>query len=80
MSHKNSTTKYRRKFPYRKMNDIENEIQEREARIEDLHQTLLSTETLRDGERVKIVKAEIDEQNQALVTLYEHWEEAVELN
>ncbi len=70
----------KRKFPYRKVEDIEAEIFERESRIEDLHAALATPEVLRDGEQVKRAKAEIDEQQQTLATLYEHWEEATEMN
>jgi hypothetical protein len=41
---------------------------------------LATPEVLRDGEKVKRAKAEIDQQRQTLATLYEHWEEAAELN
>jgi hypothetical protein len=60
--------------------DIEAEIQERETRIEGLHAALASPEVLRDGERVRQTTSELQEQQQALATLYEHWEEAAELN
>ncbi|MCA9270941.1 MAG: ABC-F family ATP-binding cassette domain-containing protein [Planctomycetales bacterium] len=74
------STKRRRKFPYRKVPDIEAEIFERESRIEQLHAELGSPEVLRDGQRVKSLKSEIDEHQAALPRLYEHWEEATELN
>jgi ATP-binding cassette subfamily F protein 3 len=70
----------KRKFPYRKVEDIEAEIHERELRIEELHALLAAPEVLRDGDKVKRTKAEIDQQRQTLATLYEHWEEAAELN
>jgi ATP-binding cassette subfamily F protein 3 len=70
----------KRKFPYRKVTDIEAEIFERESRIEELHAALSTPEVLRDGEQVKRSKAEIEAQQSALTTLYEHWEEATELN
>ncbi|MBP63395.1 MAG: ABC transporter [Planctomycetaceae bacterium] len=70
----------RRKFPYRKVVDIEAEIMECEARLEELHESLASPELLRDGQRIKATKAEVDQQRSKLTTLYEHWEEAVELN
>ncbi len=70
----------KRKFPYRKVEDIEAEIFERESRIEELHTALATPEVLRDGDKVKRIKAEIEEQQQTLATLYEHWEEATELN
>ena len=72
--------KRKRKFPYRKADDIESEIQTREARLGELQALQISPEVLRDGRRVKEVTAEIDEQQAAIARLYEHWEEATELN
>ena len=72
--------KKRRRFPFRKVDEIELEIAEREARIEQLHADLATPAVLRDGDRVRSSKAEIESQQQALATLYEHWEEASELN
>ena len=73
-------TKRKRRFPYRKVPDIETEIHKREERIEELHELLASPDVLRNGDRVKEIKAEADQQQETLATLYEHWEEAVELN
>ncbi|MCY2993255.1 MAG: ABC-F family ATP-binding cassette domain-containing protein [Planctomycetota bacterium] len=70
----------KRKFPYRKAANIEAEIHSREARIEELHAALSSPDVLRDGERVKRVMAELQEQQATSALLYEHWEEAAELN
>ena len=70
----------KRCFPFRKVTDLEQEILERETRVEELHGLLSQSETHRDGERVRQIKAEIGEQQQTLETLYAHWEEAVELN
>jgi len=70
----------KRKFPYRKAPEIEVEIQEREQRVEELHAALVSPDVLRDGQRVRQVKSELDEQQQTIARLYEHWEEAMELN
>jgi ATP-binding cassette, subfamily F, member 3 len=70
----------KRKFPYRKLPEIEAEIAERESRIEALHQLFASEEVLRDGSRVKQLKAELEEHETALPRLYEHWEESSELN
>lgn len=70
----------KRKFPYRKVADIEAEIAQREAQIEQLHAALSDPQVLRDGQRVKQIKAELEEQQAALPPLYEHWEEAGELN
>jgi ATP-binding cassette subfamily F protein 3 len=74
------SSKPKRRFPYRKVADLEAEIFEREARIEELHQALLDPEVLRSGPRVRDINAEVAEQTVTLATLYEHWEEATELN
>ncbi|MBM4088155.1 MAG: ABC-F family ATP-binding cassette domain-containing protein [Planctomycetes bacterium] len=70
----------KRRFPYRKVEDLEADIRSCESRIETLHQDLASPELLRNGQRVKQAKAELEEQLQALQQLYDHWEEASELN
>jgi ATP-binding cassette subfamily F protein 3 len=70
----------KRRFSYRKVTDLEQEILERETRIEKLHALLSQPETHRDGDRVRALKTEIAQQQEALESLYAHWEEAVELN
>lgn len=70
----------KRKFPYRKVPEIEAEIAQRETRLEALHQLFVSPEVLRDGAKVKQLKAELEEHETALPRLYEHWEEASEMN
>ena len=70
----------KRKFPYRKSTEIEAEIAQREARIVELHQLFAAEEVLRDGSRIKQLKAELEEHQAALPQLYEHWEEAAEMN
>jgi ATP-binding cassette subfamily F protein 3 len=75
-----ATPQKKRRFPYRKVADLEQEIFERESRIEQLHEALSNPAVLRDGRHVKQLQAEIQQQQDALATLYEHWEEAVELN
>jgi ATP-binding cassette, subfamily F, member 3 len=69
-----------RRFPFRKVRDLEDEIFERETCIEQLQQELSEPEVLRDGPRVREIKAQIEEEQAALKTLYEHWDEAMELN
>jgi len=69
----------KRKFPYRKTADIESEIAQREERIQEIHQLFSAEEVLRDGNRVKQLKTELEEHQTALPRLYEHWEEASEL-
>lgn len=70
----------RRRFPYRKLSDLEADIFAREARIGEINQLLTQGETHRDGRLVKQLQAELAEQQAALALLYEHWEEAAELS
>lgn len=70
----------KRKFPYRKVADLEAEIAQREARVEELHALFAREEVLRDGAQVKALQEELAQQQAALARLYEHWEEACELN
>lgn len=70
----------KRKFPYRKLEELEMEILEHEMRIEQIHSELVSPEVLRDGQQVKVRQAELQQLQEELAQLYEHWEEAVELN
>jgi ATP-binding cassette subfamily F protein 3 len=77
---RDKATRRRRKFPYRKAAELEVEILQRESRVEQLHEALASPDVLRDGQRVKQTKLELEEQRRALAQLYEHWEEAIEMN
>jgi ATP-binding cassette subfamily F protein 3 len=78
----NSTTKQKRKrkFPYRKLEEIEADIADAEALLTELEQRMASPELYRDGEKVKETTKAFEETKQTLAQLYEHWEEAVELN
>jgi ATP-binding cassette, subfamily F, member 3 len=69
----------KRRFPYRKVGDLEADIAHWEATIEQLHQQLADPEVLRDGEQVKERMADLKEAEVKLEQLYEHWEEAMEL-
>lgn len=75
-----SKPRRKRKFAYRKVEDLEREIFERETRVEELHDALIQPEVQRDGARVRQVQADIESEQAALAQLYEHWEEANELN
>jgi ATP-binding cassette subfamily F protein 3 len=77
---KEKESRRKRKFPYRKPGDIEIEIHEREARKETLLAAYSQPEVLRDGQRVKQIQTELTELDEALGRLYEHWEEALEMN
>lgn len=70
----------KRRFPYRKVADLEDEIIARETCIEELQGELAEPSVLRDGDRSRQVKARIEEEQAALKGLYEHWDEATELN
>ncbi|MEX0710955.1 MAG: ABC transporter C-terminal domain-containing protein, partial [Pirellulales bacterium] len=65
-----------RRFPYRKLVEIEAEICQRESRLEALHARLSEPEVLRDGRRAKEIQAEAAAEQASLTSLYEHWEEA----
>ncbi len=72
--------KRERKFPFRKTHDIEEEIFARETQVMALNDDLLRPEIARDGERVRAIHLEIKEEQDKITQLYEHWEEASELN
>lgn len=79
-SKNNGAGKRKRKFPYRKVADLEDDIAALETRVEEIHQSLTDVEILRDGEAVRNLQAELKELEERLPQLYEHWEEASELN
>ena len=70
----------KRRFPYRKVEDLEREIAECESRLRELEQLMANPDLYRDGERVKSVTKDFETDKAELAQLYEHWEEAVELN
>jgi ATP-binding cassette subfamily F protein 3 len=74
------TTRRKRQFPYRKVDDLEQEIAETEARIAQLEVDLGSPDVHRDGNRIRQTRQDYDDSQKQLARLYEHWEEAVELN
>jgi ATP-binding cassette subfamily F protein 3 len=72
--------KRKRKYPYRKVPDIEADIAAAETELQGLEKLLATPELYRDGERVKQTTRAFEETRARLAQLYEHWEEAVELN
>ncbi len=70
----------KRRFPYRKVADIEDEIFKRETTIQELQRELSLPHVVRDGERVRQIKLQLEEEQAATKSLYEHWEEATEKN
>ena len=69
-----------RKFPYRKISDIEEEIFARETQIMAWNEDLLRPEVVRDSDRVRLIHQEIQTEQATIALLYEHWEEANERN
>jgi ATP-binding cassette, subfamily F, member 3 len=72
--------KPKRRFPYRKAEAIEADIQQTETAIARLHEQMLLPDVLRDGRRVKELQSNIESKNVELSKLYAHFEEAMELN
>jgi ATP-binding cassette subfamily F protein 3 len=71
--------KRKRKFPYRKVEDIEADIALAEEELAELEQLMASPDLYRDGEKVKETTKAFENTKERLAKLYEHWEEASEL-
>jgi ATP-binding cassette subfamily F protein 3 len=72
--------KRKRRFPYRKVEDLEREVMEQEELVAELEARLASPEIYRDANLVKETMTDFEDAKDRLKILYEHWEEAVELN
>jgi ATP-binding cassette subfamily F protein 3 len=72
--------KRKRKFPYRKVPDIEADIAGTEAKIASLEELLQSADVYRDPAKLRATMADLEASKDSLAKLYQHWEEAVELN
>jgi ATP-binding cassette subfamily F protein 3 len=72
--------KRKRKFPYRKVPDLEADIAAAEKRVADLEAALQTPDVYKDATRLRDTMKDLDKQKDALARLYQHWEEAVELN
>ena len=70
----------KRRFPYRKVHDIEGDILAVEERITSIHGQLANPDTHRDGKKVKSLHEELANATSSLEQLYAHLEEATELN
>ncbi len=70
----------KRRFPYRPVAAIEADIAACEQAIAELEAALQNPELYRDGERVRSTLQQLEQRRAELDRLYEHWEEAVELN
>jgi ATP-binding cassette subfamily F protein 3 len=73
-------TKRKRKFPYRKVEDLEADIAAAEQRLREIEQALADPDIYKDAQKVKETTQGFEDIKVKLQTLYEHWEEAVELN
>ena len=77
---KSKVEKRKRKFPYRKSVDIEREIGESEAQAAALDDLLAQPATWRDPIKARATQLRHEDLKAQLSRLYEHWEEALELN
>lgn len=69
----------KRRFPYRRIEEIEAEIAEREALQKRLEGDLSDPEVLRSRERVLETLSRLEKESERISQLYEHWHEASEL-
>jgi ATP-binding cassette subfamily F protein 3 len=76
----NKPAKRKRKFPYRKVEELETEIATNEGQLLELEGALASADLYRDPPKLKETMQSFEETKAKLQQLYEHWEEAVELN
>ena len=72
--------KRKRRYPFRKVEELEADIAVAETSLRELEQRLASAELYREGEKVKQTMQNFEDIKARLKQLYEHWEEAVELN
>ncbi len=72
--------KKKRKFPYRKSPDIEREIAEIEAKVAEFEDLLGQPATWKDSIKARDIQLRHEDLKATVAKLYEHWEEAMELN
>jgi ATP-binding cassette subfamily F protein 3 len=70
----------KRRFPYRKIDDLEREIAEKEAEMQQLEVEMADPQIHRAPDRIREVTRQHEQLKGELAVLYEHWEEAAELN
>jgi ATP-binding cassette subfamily F protein 3 len=71
--------KRKRRFPYRKIADLEQDVLAAEEKVAYLQDELANPDNHRDGERMRDLQVEYEEAEANLAQLYEHWEEEIEL-
>ncbi len=69
-----------RRFPYRKLDDIEGDIEREEQTLARIEAELADSEVHRDANRFRQVQQDYDASQKRLSQLMEHWEESAELN
>ena len=72
--------KKKRKHPYRKVEEIEADLAAAETELSAVEKLLGSPELYKDGEKVKQTTSRFEELKTEIARLYEHWEEAAEMN
>jgi ATP-binding cassette, subfamily F, member 3 len=72
--------KRKRKFPYRKVPDIEKDIAAAEKKVTELETALQTPDVYKDATRLRDTMRDLEKAKDKLAQLYQHWEEAVELN
>jgi ATP-binding cassette subfamily F protein 3 len=72
--------KRKRRFPYRKVEELEAEIAAGEMDVARAEAALADADLYRDHAKVRETMAAFESAKSRLQQLYEHWEEAVELN
>jgi ATP-binding cassette subfamily F protein 3 len=72
--------KRKRRFPYRKLDDLESEIAQHEATVRELEKSLADGDLYRDADRIRETMQTFEDTKKTLAQLYEHWAEAAELN
>ena len=72
--------RHKRRFPFRKVEDLEADIARQEAQLKEAEVLLASGDLYKDGQKVKETMKQFEDTKDRLKLLYEHWEEAVELN
>jgi ATP-binding cassette, subfamily F, member 3 len=70
----------KRRFPYRKSDEIEAEIHDLEAKVLSLEAALQDVDIYKDAGKLKSTMADLDKVKARLPGLYDHWDEALELN
>lgn len=77
---KAATAKPKRRFPYRKVVDIEADIAAGEESLKKLETDLADGELYRNADLVRDTMKAFEDTKVRLAQLYEHWSEAAELN